>query len=76
MVGRECCPKGLLGIIIHVVIAMPGSSDVIKAPVGKQTRTPDAGFCSTIEKIKIPVLKSRISKLLAEKLDVELGMDM
>ncbi len=34
-------------------------------------------FCNdVVEKIKIPVLKSRINKLLAEKLDVELGMDM
>ncbi len=34
-------------------------------------------FCNdVVEKIKIPVLKSRINKLLAKKLDVELGMDM
>jgi len=29
-----------------------------------------------VEKIKIPALKSRISKLIAEKLDVELGFEM
>jgi len=29
-----------------------------------------------VEKIKIPALKSRISTLIAEKLDVELGLDM
>lgn len=34
-------------------------------------------FCNdVVEKIKIPALKSRINKLLTEKLDVELGMDM
>jgi Fe-S cluster assembly protein SufD len=34
-------------------------------------------FCNdVVEKIKIPALKSRINKLLADKLDVELGMDM
>jgi len=34
-------------------------------------------FCNdVVEKIKIPALKSRINKLLAEKLDVKLGMDM
>jgi len=34
-------------------------------------------FCNdVVEKIKIPALKSRISKLLADKLDVKLGMDM
>ena len=34
-------------------------------------------FCNdVVEKIKIPALKTRINKLLAEKLDVELGMDM
>jgi len=34
-------------------------------------------FCNeVVEKIRIPALKSRIIKLLAEKLDVELDMDM
>ena len=34
-------------------------------------------FCNdVVEKIKIPGLKPRINKILAEKLDVELGMDM
>jgi len=34
-------------------------------------------FCNdVVEKIKIPALKSRINKLLAEKLEVKLGMDM
>ncbi len=34
-------------------------------------------FCNdVVEKIKIPALKSRINKLLTEKLDVDLGMDM
>ncbi len=34
-------------------------------------------FCNdVVEKIKIPALKSRINKLLTEKLDVELGMDL
>lgn len=34
-------------------------------------------FCNdVVEKIKIPGLKPRINKLLAQKLDVELGMDM
>ncbi len=34
-------------------------------------------FCNdVVEKIKIPALKSRINKLLAEKLDVKLGIDM
>ena len=55
MIGRKGNPKGLLCIVIHVVIAMPGSSNFIKGPVGKQTGTPDSGFCSTIEEIKIPV---------------------
>jgi Fe-S cluster assembly protein SufD len=34
-------------------------------------------FCNdVVEKIRIPALKSRINKLLTEKLGVELGMDM
>jgi len=34
-------------------------------------------FCNdVVEKIKIPGLKPRINKILAEKLDVELGMEM
>ena len=34
-------------------------------------------FCNeAVEKIKIPALKSRIVKLLAEKLDVELDLDL
>jgi len=34
-------------------------------------------FCNdVVEKIKIPGLKPRINKILAEKLDVELGMDL
>ena len=34
-------------------------------------------FCNdVVEKIKIPGLKPRINKILAQKLDVELGMDM
>ena len=29
-----------------------------------------------VEKIKIPALKSRITKLIAEKLDVDLGLEI
>ena len=53
VVGGERHPEGLLGIVVHVVIAMPGGADVAEAPVGKKPRTGDPGAQGTTEKIKV-----------------------
>ena len=55
VVAGKGCPEGLLGVVVHVIVAMPRHTNLAIAPVGKETGAGDARTQRTAQKVEIPI---------------------